>query len=49
VYKPFDYEIDIYQRLGIKYYLYQNWFVGVGLKTHGARAEAIEATLGIRL
>jgi len=49
VYKPFNYEIDIYQRLGMKYYLYQNWFIGVGLKTHGARAEAIEATLGIRL
>lgn len=49
VYKPFDYEVAIYQRLGMKYYLYQNWFVGVGLKTYGARAEAIEATLGIRL
>jgi len=49
VYKPFDYEIDIYQRVGIKYYLYKNIFTGVGLKTHGGRAEAIEATLGVRL
>jgi hypothetical protein len=49
VYKPFNYEIDIYQRLGAKYYLYKNIFTGVGLKTHGGRAEAIEATLGIRL
>ena len=49
VYKPFDYEIDIYQRLGAKYYIYKNIFTGVGLKTHGGRAEAIEATLGIRL
>ncbi len=49
VYKPFDYEIDIYQRVGLKYYAYKNWFTGVGLKTHGGRAEAIEATLGIRL
>ena len=49
VYKPFAYEIDLYQRLGAKYYLYQNVFAGVGLKTHGARAEAIEATIGIRL
>uniref|UniRef100_UPI004048EFC0 acyloxyacyl hydrolase n=1 Tax=Flavobacterium sp. TaxID=239 RepID=UPI004048EFC0 len=48
-YKPFDYEIDIYQRLGAKYYIYKNIFTGVGLKTHGGRAEAIEATLGIRL
>jgi hypothetical protein len=49
VYKPFDYEVDIYQRLGAKYYLYKNCFAGLGLKTHGGRAEAIEATLGIRL
>ncbi|MEQ3691519.1 MAG: acyloxyacyl hydrolase [Flavobacterium sp.] len=49
IYKPFDYEIDIYQRLGAKYYIYKNIFTGVGLKTHGGRAEAIEATLGIRL
>ena len=49
IYKPFDYEIDVYQRIGVKYYLYKNIFTGVSLKTHGGRAEAIEATLGIRL
>ena len=49
VYKPFDYEIDVYQRVGLKYYLYKNIFTGVGLKTHGGRAEAIEATIGVRL
>jgi hypothetical protein len=49
VYKPFDYEIDIYQRVGAKYYITKNLFSGVGLKTHGGRAEAIEVTLGIRL
>ncbi|EAZ96819.1 hypothetical protein FBBAL38_05330 [Flavobacteria bacterium BAL38] len=49
VYKPFDYETDIYQRVGAKYYIYKNIFTGVGLKTHGGRAEAIEATVGIRL
>lgn len=49
VYKPFDYEIDIYQRIGLKYYFYKNIFTGVGLKTHGGRAEAIEATVGVRL
>jgi 4-amino-4-deoxy-L-arabinose transferase-like glycosyltransferase len=49
VYKPFNYEIDIYQRVGAKYYIYKNIFTGVSLKTHGGRAEAIEATLGIRL
>lgn len=49
IYKPFDYEIDVYQRIGLKYYIYKNWFTGVGLKTHAGRAEAIEATVGIRL
>lgn len=49
VYKPFNYETDIYQRVGVKYYIYKNIFSGVGLKTHGGRAEAIEATIGIRL
>lgn len=49
VYKPFDYETSVYQRVGLKYYVYKNWFSGVGLKTHGGRAEAIEATVGIRL
>jgi hypothetical protein len=49
VYKPFDYEVDVYQRLGAKYYLYKNCFTGIGLKTHGGRAEAIEASIGIRL
>jgi len=49
VYKPFDYEIDLYQRVGLKYYTYKNCFTGIGLKTHGGRAEAIELTLGIRL
>lgn len=49
VYKPFKYEIDIYQRIGAKYYITKELFSGVGLKTHGGRAEAIEVTLGIRL
>lgn len=49
MYKPFDYEVDLYQRIVLKYYLYKNIFTGLGLKTHGGRAEAIEATVGIRL
>ncbi len=49
IYKPFDYEIDVYQRVGMKYYVYKNIFTGIGLKAHGGRAEAIEATVGIRL
>ncbi len=49
VYKPYDYENDVYQRVGLKYYLYKKIFTGIGLKAHGGRAEAIEATLGVRL
>lgn len=49
VYKPFKYEIDVYQRVGLKYYLGTKIFTGIGLKTHGARAEAIEGTIGMRI
>lgn len=49
VYKPFKYDIDIYQRLTLKYYITKNIFTGIGLKTHKAKAEAAELTLGIRL
>lgn len=49
IYKPFKYEIDLYQRIGAKYYVYKNWFSGLSLKAHGGRAEAIEASIGVRL
>ncbi len=49
VYKPFDYEIDFYQRLGTKYYISDKWFAALSLKSHAARAEAIELGIGIRL
>ncbi|RZJ66468.1 MAG: acyloxyacyl hydrolase [Flavobacterium sp.] len=49
VYKPFDYEIDLYQRLGAKYYVSKNIFGGIALKAHGGRAEAIEVGIGIRI
>jgi len=49
IYKPFKYDIDIYQRLALKYYINKNIFTGIGLKTHKAKAEAAELTLGIRL
>jgi hypothetical protein len=48
-YKPFKYEIDIYQRLGMKYYITPKVFAVLSLKAHGARAEAIETGLGIRI
>lgn len=48
VYKPLKYGSPVYQRLSAKYYLYKNIFTGIGLKTHFGKAEAIEATLGLR-
>ncbi|HEX9979524.1 MAG TPA: acyloxyacyl hydrolase [Flavobacterium sp.] len=48
-YKPFPYEIDIYQRMGLKYYATKNVFAAVSLKSHAARAEAIEFGIGVRL
>lgn len=49
VYKPFKYESDIYQRMALKYYLTEKVFTGISIKAHGARAEAIELGIGVRL
>lgn len=49
VYKPFKDEINLYKRLGLKYYITPSFFSGIALKTHGGRAEAIEWGLGVRL
>lgn len=49
LYKDFDYEANVYQRLGFKYYLTPKVFVGASLKSHGMRAEAVEWGGGIRL
>lgn len=49
VYTPFNDDSDIYQRLGMKYYFTKNIFGGVFLKTHMAKAEALEFSVGVRL
>ncbi|MFN3640381.1 MAG: acyloxyacyl hydrolase [Flavobacterium sp.] len=49
VYKPFKLDADVYQRLGLKYYILPKLFTGVALKSHGAKAEAIEWAIGVRL
>lgn len=49
VYQPYKMDIDMYDRLGMKYYVTKNCFVGLGVKTHGLMAEATEFALGIRL
>jgi hypothetical protein len=35
--------------VGIKRYFGQKWFGAISLKSHGAKAEAIELGVGIRL
>ncbi len=48
VHRPKNYENKFYQRIGAKYFLHKNVFVGIALKTHLAKAEAIEYGLGLR-
>lgn len=49
VYYPYDFEGRLYQRLGLKYYATKKLFAEVTLKTHFAKAEAIEFGIGYRL
>lgn len=49
VYEPFKSTGSLYQRIGMKYYFGKRIFGGVGLKTHGAKAEVMEMGLGYRL
>ncbi|WP_268223237.1 acyloxyacyl hydrolase [Sinomicrobium oceani] len=49
VYYPVEFEGRFYQRLGIKRYFGEKIFAALTLKTHAAKAEAVEAGIGIRL
>lgn len=49
VYYPYDFEGRSYIRVGLKRYLGNKLFGAVTLKSHGAKAEAIEFGLGVRL
>ena len=48
-YAPFNDNIGVYQRLGLKYYFSNKIFVGISLKTHMAKADALEFSIGVRL
>lgn len=48
VYYPFDFEGTGYNRLGLKYNLTPNWFTSVTVRSHSAKAEAAELSLGYR-
>lgn len=39
----------LYQRLGLKYYFWKDFFAGTSLKTHFSKAEAMEFSVGVRL
>ncbi len=49
IYYPYDFEGRTYQRIGLKHYLGENWFAALTLKSHAAKAEAVEFGIGIRL
>ncbi len=49
VYYPFDFEGRTYNRIGLKRYFGDKWFGAVTLKSHGAKAEAVEFGVGVRL
>ncbi len=49
VYRPFEEDAPIYDRLGMKYYWTKNFYSGLGVKTHGFLAEALEFGIGIRI
>jgi hypothetical protein len=49
VYYPFDFEGRTYMRIGLKRYFGKKWFGALTLKTHGAKAEAVEFGIGLRL
>jgi hypothetical protein len=48
-YYPYDFEGRVYQRIGLKRYFGDKWFAALTLKSHAAKAEAVELGIGIRL
>ena len=49
IYRPFEEDAPVYDRLGMKYYWHKNVYSGLSVKTHGFLAEAIEFGIGIRI
>lgn len=48
LYYPFDFEGRIYNRLGLQYAVTKDWFVGISVHAHTAKAEAGEFFVGYR-
>ncbi|MFK7832866.1 MAG: acyloxyacyl hydrolase [Winogradskyella sp.] len=49
VYYPYDFEGRTYIRVGLKRYFGNRWFGALTLKSHAAKAEAVELGIGVRL
>jgi hypothetical protein len=49
VYYPYDFEGKVYNRVGLKRYFGDTVFGAITLKSHGAKAEAVEFGIGVRL
>ncbi|WP_290696344.1 acyloxyacyl hydrolase [Lacinutrix sp.] len=49
IYYPFDFEGRVYNRIGLKRYFGNKMYGALTLKSHGAKAEAVEIGIGIRL
>lgn len=49
VYYPFDFEGRTYLRIGLKRYFNNTFFGAITLKSHGAKAEALEFGIGVRI
>lgn len=49
VYQPYKFDIPIYDRLGMKYYITKKLFTGLSIKTHIFLAEAMEFVVGMRI
>lgn len=49
VYYPYDFEGQVYNRMGLKRYFGKKVFGAITLKSHGAKAETVEFGIGMRL
>jgi len=49
VYYPFDFEGQVYNRLGSRYYFNEKLFGSITVRSHAAKAEAVEFSIGYRL
>lgn len=47
-YYPFAFETRFYNRTGLRYYINDDWFAAVTLKSHAAAAETVEWGIGYR-